>query len=201
MCSSLRSTTSRRSEVRRTASFDRDWRQLNDRERKLFREQIRAFHDAAEQQAAEPGVVWPKRLRVKTVTGAPQSVGDDVVVRRARRPGDVRVDRDQWRAGHPLAAHRWPRRLQASMTRGDLDPARITCAVSLGGDLPFRRCAWRSTGPTSFDWPSFANLGQHLGRWAATFHDWASCPALPPFTLLLGIRRGGNDHHRFGCGS
>lgn len=55
----------------RTSSFDRDWRQLNDRERKLFREQVGAFHDAAEQQVAQPGAVWPKRLRVKAVTGAP----------------------------------------------------------------------------------------------------------------------------------
>lgn len=55
----------------RTASFDSDWRRLAETDRKLFRDQVRAFHDAAEQQVAQPGSAWPKRLRVKAVTSAP----------------------------------------------------------------------------------------------------------------------------------
>lgn len=55
-----------------THSFESDYKKLDDREKRLFREAVRKFNkacDAALAQGARPR--WPKALRVKDVEGAP----------------------------------------------------------------------------------------------------------------------------------
>ena len=57
-----------------TARFDGDFRRLGKGEQKLFRAALgalAAFIPAAENRAAKPDTPWPKRLRVKSVEGAP----------------------------------------------------------------------------------------------------------------------------------
>lgn len=56
----------------RTESFKRDYRRLSQPEREEFRRVVlEEFAPALERLAAEPGAVWPARLRVKGVRGAP----------------------------------------------------------------------------------------------------------------------------------
>ena len=54
-----------------TARFDGDYRRLGKDEQRLFRVALTAFISATESRAAEPDAPWPKRLRVKSVEGAP----------------------------------------------------------------------------------------------------------------------------------
>ena len=54
-----------------TARFDSDFRRLSKGERELFRAALVAFIPAAESRAARPDTPSPKRLRVKSVEGAP----------------------------------------------------------------------------------------------------------------------------------
>jgi hypothetical protein len=56
----------------RTPAFDGDWRRLSADERARFRSVVREdFHPACERLRANPGAAWPKRLRVRSVQGAP----------------------------------------------------------------------------------------------------------------------------------
>ena len=54
-----------------TARFDGDYRRLGKDEQKLFRVALSAFISATKSRAATPDAPWPKRLRVKSVEGAP----------------------------------------------------------------------------------------------------------------------------------
>ena len=54
-----------------TARFDGDYRRLGKDDQKLFRVALAAFIPAAERRVGEPDSPWPKRLRVKSVEGAP----------------------------------------------------------------------------------------------------------------------------------
>ncbi len=54
-----------------TARFDGDFRRLPKAERDLFRAALVAFIPAAESRATRPNAPWPKRLRIKSVKGAP----------------------------------------------------------------------------------------------------------------------------------
>ena len=54
-----------------TARFDGDYRRLGKDEQKLFRTALAGFITAAEGRVKEPDSPWPKRLRVKSVEGAP----------------------------------------------------------------------------------------------------------------------------------
>ena len=54
-----------------TARFDGDYRRLGKDEQRLFRVALAAFISATESRAAKPDAPWPKRLRVKSVEGAP----------------------------------------------------------------------------------------------------------------------------------
>ena len=55
----------------RTEQFKRDYRKLTESEQDEFRRVVSGdFHPALERRVAEPGTKWPKRLRVKDVTGA-----------------------------------------------------------------------------------------------------------------------------------
>jgi len=54
-----------------TARFDGDFRRLGTGERELFRAALATFIPAAESRAAKPDAPWPKRLRIKSVEGAP----------------------------------------------------------------------------------------------------------------------------------
>ena len=56
-----------------TPAFDGDVRRLSKRDRKLFLDAVRdAFIPATERMANESTAQWPKRLRVKSVVGAPR---------------------------------------------------------------------------------------------------------------------------------
>ena len=55
-----------------TTAFAGDWHQLPDGHRALFRAVVSAeFHPACERLRADPTSPFPKKLRVKPVTGAP----------------------------------------------------------------------------------------------------------------------------------
>lgn len=54
-----------------TARFDGDFRRLAKDEQKLFRAALAAFVPDAASRATKPNAPWPKRLRVKSVEGAP----------------------------------------------------------------------------------------------------------------------------------
>lgn len=54
-----------------TPSFDTDFKNLKQGEQDLFRAALAAFVSAAERRAADPAARWPKRLRVRSVEGAP----------------------------------------------------------------------------------------------------------------------------------
>lgn len=56
----------------KTPAFDADLRRLSTAELMLFRQAIRDdFVPAAERRAADSAAKWPKKLRVKSVEGAP----------------------------------------------------------------------------------------------------------------------------------
>ena len=54
-----------------TARFDGDFRRLSKAEREQFRAALVAFIPAAGSRTAKPDATWPKRLRIKSVEGAP----------------------------------------------------------------------------------------------------------------------------------
>lgn len=55
-----------------TPAFEGDWRRLTDSERVAFRSVVRDdFHPACERRRRDPAAPWPKRLRVRSVEGAP----------------------------------------------------------------------------------------------------------------------------------
>lgn len=73
-----------------TARFRSDRADLADEHFGLFWTTVRdSFIPAAERRATEPGTPWPGGLRVKSVKGAPGSVGDDVELRRSGRTRHV----------------------------------------------------------------------------------------------------------------
>jgi hypothetical protein len=56
----------------KTPAFDADLRRLSGAELKLFRDVVREdFVPAAERRAASAAVPWPKKLRVRSLAGAP----------------------------------------------------------------------------------------------------------------------------------
>lgn len=54
-----------------TARFDGDYRRLGKDEQERFRSALAEFIPAAERRVERPTSPWPKRLRVKSVEGAP----------------------------------------------------------------------------------------------------------------------------------
>ena len=53
-------------------SFEGDWRRLSEAERDRFRRVVREdFHPACERRRVDPAAPWPRRLRVRSVEGAP----------------------------------------------------------------------------------------------------------------------------------
>ena len=53
-------------------AFEGDWGRLSAAERARFEQVVRVdFNPACERRRADPSAVWPKKLRVKAVAGAP----------------------------------------------------------------------------------------------------------------------------------
>jgi predicted RNase H-like HicB family nuclease len=92
----------------RTASFDSDWRRLAETDRKLFRDQVRAFHDAAEQQVAPAGFSLAQTATRQSRHQRPRHMGNDLVILGSGRSRNVRVDRNRWRTRDQMAPHRRP---------------------------------------------------------------------------------------------
>ena len=55
----------------RTASFKADYQRLSDAERALFRDAVYLLNDTYAARGQSPLPVWPRKLRIKHVEGAP----------------------------------------------------------------------------------------------------------------------------------
>jgi hypothetical protein len=55
-----------------TRAFAADWGRLTEAERAMYRSVVlKDFHPACERRRTDPAAAWPKRLRVRAVSGAP----------------------------------------------------------------------------------------------------------------------------------